>query len=250
MASENDVLEIQKKRFSVLNAIYDLAEQDEKQPINTYDIKNKTKIEGEELYKILKFLVNQGLIKKISSLESMYGIGGSAIVSIQHKGLCEVEHAIGKPNEQTENFPAHIYNYTYTIVKGNNSGHNLGGIMNEMNLDQSNSSIGVGGNQGNITTEKLAGTLNEAERQNLAEAAAEIRQVWEELSRTYPSHTTKQKIIVAAEVIDRIESDPAWKQRAINALQKGGLAAFEKAIDNPGGAFIVEAIKGWQEAEV
>jgi hypothetical protein len=27
------------------------------------------------------------------------------------------------------------------------------------------------------------------------------------------------------------------------------LAAFEKAIDNPAGAFIVAAIKGWQEVE-
>jgi hypothetical protein len=123
-------------------------------------------------------------------------------------------------------------------------------IMNEMNLDQRNSSIGVGGIQGNINTENLAGTFNEAEKQNLAEAVAEIRQVWEELCQTYPSNTPKQKIIVAEEVVDRIESDPAWKQRAINALQKGALAGFEKVIDNPGGAFIVEAIKGWQEAEV
>jgi len=249
MPSENDVLETKKKRFRVLNTIYDWAEQNVQRYINTYELKNKTEILDEELYLILNFLKNQGLIKNRSSIAFM-DEGEDGIISITHQGLCEVENAIERPNEQTKNFPAHIYNYTYTIVEGNNSGHNLGGIMNEMNLDQRNSSIGVGGNQGNINTEKLAGTLNEAEKQNLAEAAAEIRQVWEELSRTYPSHTTKQKIIVAAEVIDRIESDPAWKQRAINALKQGGLAAFEKAIDNPGGAFIVEAIKGWQEAEV
>jgi hypothetical protein len=34
------------------------------------------------------------------------------------------------------------------------------------------------------------------------------------------------------------------------AGKEEGLAAFEKAIDNPAGAFIVAAIKGWQEAEV
>jgi len=249
MPFENDVLEIIKKRFSVLNVIYGLAERDEQQPIRADEIKNKIKIENKELYDILKFLEKQNLIRKRSFLENILaGMERNAIVTITHKGLCEIEEAIANPKKPTENFPAHIYNYT--IVEVNNSGSNLGGIMNEMNLDQRNSSIGVGGNQGNINTEKLAGTLNEAEKQNLAEAAAEIRQLLEELSPTYPSHTTKQKRILAAEAIERIESDPAWKQRAINALKQGGLAAFEKAIDNPGGAFIVEAIKGWQEAEV
>jgi hypothetical protein len=138
-----------------------------------------------------------------------------------------------------------IFNWYYS-----NYGTHLEAIMTEMNLDQSNSSIGVGVNQAKINTKKLAGTINEVEKQNLTEAATEIRQLLEELSRTYPSHTTKQKMIVAAEAIECIESDPAWKHRAINALKQGGLAAFEKAIDNPGGAFIVEAIKGWQEAEV
>jgi hypothetical protein len=40
------------------------------------------------------------------------------------------------------------------------------------------------------------------------------------------------------------------KQKVINAVKEGGLAAFEKAIDNPAGAFVVGAIKGWQEIKV
>ncbi|WP_377482163.1 MAG: hypothetical protein P2A85_29150 (plasmid) [Microcoleus anatoxicus] len=134
-------------------------------------------------------------------------------------------------------------------VYGNNYGDNLGAIMNEMNIDQSKSSIGVGVNHGEINTEKLAGTINEAEKQNLVEAAAEIRQLLEQLSQTNPPRTTAEKMAVAAEAINRIESDPTWKQRAINAAKGGGLAAFEKAIDNPAGAFVVGAIQGWQEAE-
>jgi DNA-binding IscR family transcriptional regulator len=249
MPTENEVLETKKKRFSVLNIIYDFAGQSEQQPINTNEIKNKTKIEGKELYNILKFLVNHGLIKKRSSLESMWGMGGSAIVTITHKGLCEVEEAIENPNKPTENFPANIF-YTYTTIEGNNSCHTIGAIMNEMNLDQKYSSIGVGGNQGEINTKNLAGTINEAEKKNLAEAAAEIRQLLEQLSQNYPTHTTAQKMVVAAEAIERIENDPIWKQRAINAAKEGGLAALEKAIDNPVGAFVVGAVKGWQETEV
>ncbi len=55
--------------------------------------------------------------------------------------------------------------------------------------------------------------------------------------------------IVAAKAINRIESDPTWKWRAINAAKGGGLAAFEKAIDNPAGAFVVGAIQGWQQEQ-
>jgi hypothetical protein len=133
-------------------------------------------------------------------------------------------------------------------VYGNNYGDNLGATMNKMNIDQSNSSIGVGVNHGEINAEKLAGTINEAEKPNL-EAAAEIRQILDQLSQTYPTNTTAEKMVVAAEAINRIENNPNWKQRTINAAKEGGLAAFEKAIDNPAGAFVVGAIQGWQEAE-
>ncbi|MBD2415301.1 hypothetical protein H6H01_32230 [Nostoc calcicola FACHB-3891] len=85
--------------------------------------------------------------------------------------------------------------------------------------------------------------------QSLAEAAAEIQQLLKQLEQTYPTNTTSQQMVVAAEAINRIESNPLLKERVINAVKSGGLAAFEKAIDNPAGAFIVGAIKGWQEVE-
>jgi uncharacterized protein YjbI with pentapeptide repeats len=85
--------------------------------------------------------------------------------------------------------------------------------------------------------------------QSLAQAAAEIQMVLKQLEQTYPTATTSQQMVVAAEAINRIESNPLLKERVINAVKEGGLAAFEKAIDNPAGAFIVGAIKGWQEVE-
>ncbi|WP_414544441.1 pentapeptide repeat-containing protein [Nostoc sp. CCY0012] len=85
--------------------------------------------------------------------------------------------------------------------------------------------------------------------QTLAEAAAEIQLLLKQLEQTYPTTTTSQQMVVAAEAINRIESNPTLKKRVINAVKEGGLAAFEKAIDNPAGAFIVGAIKGWQEVE-
>ncbi|NMG11338.1 hypothetical protein DP117_32525 [Brasilonema sp. UFV-L1] len=85
--------------------------------------------------------------------------------------------------------------------------------------------------------------------QSLAEAAAEIQLLLKQLEQTYPTTTTSQQMVVAAEAIKHIESNPSLKKRAINAAKSGGLAAFEKAIDNPAGAFIVGAIKGWQEVQ-
>nr|WP_322715964.1 pentapeptide repeat-containing protein [Nostoc sp. ChiQUE02]MDZ8228819.1 pentapeptide repeat-containing protein [Nostoc sp. ChiQUE02] len=85
--------------------------------------------------------------------------------------------------------------------------------------------------------------------QSLAEAAAEIQLLLKQLEQTYPTTTTSQQMVIAAEAINRIESNPTLKKRVINAVKEGGLAAFEKAIDNPAGAFIVGAIKGWQEVE-
>ena len=86
-------------------------------------------------------------------------------------------------------------------------------------------------------------------QQSLAQSAAEIRSLLQELEKTYPTTTTSEQMEVAAKVINQIESNPPLKNRVIKAVKEGSLAAFEKAIDNPAGAFIVGAIKGWQEVE-
>lgn len=74
---------------------------------------------------------------------------------------------------------------------GNNYGHNIGAKMTETNINQSNSSIGVGVNQGEINAEKLAGTINEADKRNIAEVAAEIQQLLEQLEQSYPTNTNE-----------------------------------------------------------
>ncbi|WP_138504451.1 hypothetical protein [Nostoc sp. PA-18-2419] len=85
--------------------------------------------------------------------------------------------------------------------------------------------------------------------QSLVQAAAEIQALLKQLETSYPADTPARDMVVATEVVKRIESDPTWKQRVIGAVKEGGLAAFEKAIDNPVGAFITGAIKGWQEVK-
>jgi hypothetical protein len=52
-------------------------------------------------------------------------------------------------------------------------------------------------------------------------------------------------MVIATKAIERIEADPAWQQRTVNALKSGSIAGLEKAIDNPIGAFLKGAFEGW-----
>jgi Ser-tRNA(Ala) deacylase AlaX len=133
-------------------------------------------------------------------------------------------------------------------------GSSVGGNYNEQiqgDYYKQSGNFGIGHMSGGEIKEgaKVAGVINEAKRQNLAQAAAEIQLLLKQLEQTYSTTTTSQQMILAAEAINQIESNPTLKKRVINAVKEGGLAAFEKAIDNPAGAFIVGAIKGWQEVE-
>ncbi len=96
---------------------------------------------------------------------------------------------------------------------------------------------------------KVAGVINEAEKQNLADAATEIQQLLEQLSETYPTSTNKEKMVVVGEAVDQIESNPTLKAKVINALKAGGTEAFKEAVNHPLVNILVATIEGWQDAE-
>ncbi|MDJ0713884.1 MAG: hypothetical protein QNJ54_06660 [Prochloraceae cyanobacterium] len=114
---------------------------------------------------------------------------------------------------------------------------------------QQQGSFGVGVNKGEIKAKTIAGTINEAQSKTLAETAAEIQQLLEQLSQTYPTSTSKEKMTVVGEVVDRIEKNPTLKARVINALKAGGTEAFKEAIDHPLVNILTATVEGWQEAE-
>lgn len=62
---------------------------------------------------------------------------------------------IGLGEDENAKVTIHIY--------GNNYGNNMGASMNETNIDQSKSFIGVGVNQGEVKADKIAGIINEKE---------------------------------------------------------------------------------------
>lgn len=96
---------------------------------------------------------------------------------------------------------------------------------------------------------KVAGVVNEAEKQNLAEAAAEIQTLLEQLSETYPTTTSREKNLVVGEAADRIENNPTLKTKVINALKAGGTEAFKEAVNHPLVNIFVATIEGWLDAE-
>lgn len=144
-----------------------------------------------------------------------------------------------KERAVAQNAKYHIENlYSYSSV---------GNTMSKTNIDQSHSSMGIGVNQGEVNTEKLAGTINEAQSQNLVEAATEIQSLLEQLSATYSTTTSREKNIVVGEAVDRIENNPTLKAKVINALKAGGTEAFKEAIDHPLVNILVATIEGWQQ---
>ncbi|NEO92350.1 MAG: pentapeptide repeat-containing protein [Moorea sp. SIO3G5] len=94
----------------------------------------------------------------------------------------------------------------------------------------------------------ITNNLTSEQKQNLAEAAAEIQQLLNQLSQTNPTTTSKDKMIVVSEFVDKIENNPTLKAKVINALKAGGVEAFKETLDHPLVNILMATIEGWTEA--
>ncbi|MGK7954368.1 MAG: COR domain-containing protein [Crocosphaera sp.] len=90
---------------------------------------------------------------------------------------------------------------------------------------------------------KAIGEYNEAPSQDLPEAAAQIQALLDQLSQTYPTKTSKQKMAIAVEAMDVIEQDSSLTQRLLSAVQAGSLAAIESMVNHPAASFVIAAIE-------
>ena len=84
--------------------------------------------------------------------------------------------------------------------------------------------------------------------QNLAEAAAEIQKLLEQLERTYSTDTTTGRMQIATDTINCIENSPALAERILSALKAGGSAALESFLDHPAASFAIAALEDWQNS--
>jgi hypothetical protein len=83
------------------------------------------------------------------------------------------------------------------------------------------------------------------QKQTLAEAAAEIRQLLKQLEQTNPTATEAEKI---AYVND--ETTPSFKRRVVGAIKALGEAAIDEfVLENKSLKVMKEAFKGWMKPE-
>ncbi len=87
------------------------------------------------------------------------------------------------------------------------------------------------------------------QRQTLAEAAAEIQQLFQQLDRTYSTNTPQGQQIAAQEAIKRIENSSTLKARVIGAIKGTSIEAFKQAVDHPLIHIVLAGWEGWQETE-
>ena len=84
-------------------------------------------------------------------------------------------------------------------------------------------------------------------QQTLAEAAAEIQQLLNQLEQTYNPDDPLGQMQMATEVLKQIDTNPHWKQRLLSSVGAGGTAALESFLNHPAASFIIAALQKWQE---
>ena len=101
----------------------------------------------------------------------------------------------------------------------------------------------------NITAEQIGGTIHNyapEQKQNLAEAAAEIQKLLEQLTQTYPTETSVQQEVVVQEVKKQINNNPSLKERIVNVIKAMGVEALKEAIDHPLANVLVAGVQEWK----
>ncbi len=97
------------------------------------------------------------------------------------------------------------------------------------------------GNVANTNQGKMEAVLHNyapEQRQNLAEAAAEIQALLSQLSETY------SPVEVPGKAVEKIDQTPQLKDRVIGALKAGGKTALEELVEHPAVAIVLAAIEG------
>ncbi len=114
---------------------------------------------------------------------------------------------------------------------------------------QQQGSFAIGINKGEIKAEKIAGTINKSQKQNILETTAEIQGLLEQLEKSYPVDTTTGKMALATEAIAQIENNPTLTKRILSALATGGVKAFEQLLNHPAASFVIGALEDWEKTK-
>jgi Leucine-rich repeat (LRR) protein/GTPase SAR1 family protein len=103
----------------------------------------------------------------------------------------------------------------------------------------------IGGDK--VGRDKIGTQINNS--QNLAQAAAEIKQLLDQLSEEYNPNTPTGQDKISKEAIVAIDKNPTLKARITKALKEGGAAALTEAIHHPAVTVFIAACKGFAEGK-
>ena len=128
---------------------------------------------------------------------------------------------------------------------------NEGGNMSNINQTSSGSGDNINNQLDNVTMGRgFAGkdyqgdVINNDSSSELQEIVKQINQLINQTSQTNPNNNTSDRLKIASIVIEEIETNQTWKQKAIQACQKGLLEPMKS---NTIGAFVAGAIEEWKE---
>lgn len=136
-------------------------------------------------------------------------------------------------------------------VQGDNNQQKASNKTSNFNLQNAQFAGGIV-NADTVTAGKIGGSITNytpQQRENLAEYAAEIQQLLNQLSQTTPTTTTSEKMMFIAKAVDEIENNPTLKAHVIKVFKAGSTEVLKDLIGHPLVNILMASIEGWQEAE-
>lgn len=138
--------------------------------------------------------------------------------------------------------------------------NNVQGENNQQRVSNKSSSFNLQGaqfagglvNADTVNAHQIGGNItnyNPEQKQNLAQAAADIQQLLNQLGQAYPTNTPLEKQIAVTEALKQIDSNPTLKARVIGALKAGGTEALKELVDHPLVNILLATLEGWQDTE-
>ena len=96
---------------------------------------------------------------------------------------------------------------------------------------------------------KVAGVLNEAEKQNLQTAAREIQSLLDQLDKDYGNQTAVEKMAVATEIVKAVDKNTKLKT-LLTSLKSGSMAALDSFLDHPAASFVITFLDTWHQEQL
>lgn len=165
-----------------------------------------------------------------------------ALIAEKDKQIYRLENmvmtALERPN---------FYSNT-SVEKVDNMNNQPGGIS--QNMSGGTMHGGMQAAQGDHNKQTMdTNVVSPSQKQTLAEAAAEIQALLEQLEKSYPTDTTTGKMALAMEAIAQIDSNSTLTARILSALQVGSFKAFEQFLNHPAASFVIGALEDWQKTK-